>query len=138
MQINLYDPLQIVSRLQQDANRVLAGRFADSRQWVPAVDIKEESDRFVIRVDAPGVDPKDFDIMMDKGVLTVRGRRDVRADSNEEAYRRAERVSGEFERRFSLPRAADTEAVSADYRHGVLTVTIPKQASAQPRRIEVN
>jgi HSP20 family protein len=74
---------------------------------------------------------------MEKGVLTIRGSRETRSGDELDGYRRAERVRGSFERRFSLPRAADADAVSADYRSGVLTVTIPKQAAAQPRRIEV-
>ncbi|MBN1240963.1 MAG: Hsp20/alpha crystallin family protein [Gammaproteobacteria bacterium] len=138
MQINLYDPWQLVSRLQQDANRALSARTDGSRQWVPAVDILEEPDKFVIRADVPGVESKDLDITMEKGVLTIRGSREVRAGDAAETYRRSERISGSFVRRFSLPQAADAEAVSADYRNGVLTVTIPKQAAAQPRRIEVN
>jgi HSP20 family protein len=135
MQINRYDPWQLVNRLHQDANRLLTAHSADGA-WTPAVDIKEETDKFVIRADVPGVDAKDLDITMEKGLLTIRGRRETRGDQLD-AYRRSERVSGSFERRFSLPRAVDTEAVSADYRSGVLTITIPKQPSAQPRRIEV-
>lgn len=135
MHINRYDPWRLVTR--PHAYRLQNGRSEDRRTWVPAVDVREEADRFVIRADVPGVDPKDLDITMEKGVLTIRGSRDTRGGNGSEGYRHAERVDGAFERRFTLPRAVDADAVSADYRSGVLTVTIPKEPSALARRIPV-
>ena len=105
--------------------------------WVPAIDIKEDEDRYLIRADVPGVEPDDLDITLDKGVLTLQGQRDTRNEEEKDGLRRVERVSGKFYRRFNLPETADADAVSADYEQGVLEISIPKQAEAQPQRIQV-
>ncbi|HZF17745.1 MAG TPA: Hsp20/alpha crystallin family protein [Steroidobacteraceae bacterium] len=133
-----------VNLLQRDLDRLLGSSAAladDSpgvtSDWLPAVDIKEEAGSFVIHADVPGVDPKDIDVTLEKGVLTVRGQR--KSDSREErdGYRRVERVSGQFYRRFSLPDTAAQDGVEAKYANGVLEVRIPKQPQVQPRRITV-
>ena len=105
--------------------------------WVPAIDIQEEEDRYLIRADVPGVDAEDLDITVDKGVLTLQGKRETQSDDEKDGLRRIERLSGRFYRRFNLPETTDSTAVRADYRHGVLEVSIPKQAEAQPQRIKV-
>lgn len=106
--------------------------------WTPAVDIKEEADRFVFRADLPGVDPKDIEVHMEKGILSIKGQRLSESEDSREGYRRIERVRGSFQRRFSLPDAADAEGITATSQHGVLEVVIPKRHKAQPRRIEVS
>lgn len=105
--------------------------------WTPAVDIKEEPEQFVIRADIPGVDPKDIDVHMENGILTIKGERQSETKEEREGYKRIERVRGNFYRRFSLPDTANAEAISAKSQHGVLEVVIPKQQKVQPRRIEV-
>lgn len=137
MNTNAYDPWQLLNRLQQDGSRRAAVNGRTRGAWSPAVDIKEEADKFLIRADLPGVDPKDMGITMEKGVLRIHGRREIHSDDETDGFRHVERASGSFERWFSLPDAADTQAISADYRNGVLTVSIPKQPVAVPRRIEV-
>jgi HSP20 family protein len=88
-------------------------------------------------VDLPGVDPKAVEITADQGVLTIRGKReDVRRESRE-GYRRVERITGEFQRRFSLPESADAQNIKAKFVNGVLEVAIPKLAQVQPHRITV-
>lgn len=105
--------------------------------WIPAADIKEEPDRFVIHADIPGVDPKDIEVRMENGILSIKGQRPSETEENRTGYRRIERVRGSFQRRFSLPDTADAAGISATSQHGVLEVVIPKQNKAQPRRIEV-
>ena len=108
--------------------------------WVPAVDIHEYQDRFELAVDLPGVDPAAVEITLANGVLTLSGERndEKSAGSNERrSEARIERATGRFHRRFILPDSIDTEQIKASGRHGVLEVTIPKQAKAQPRRIKV-
>ena len=148
MNVVRYEPLGMLRRFQQDVNRLLeqeglvgngdldASRVATS-QWTPAVDIREEADRYLIVADVPGVDPKDIEVTMENGVLTVKGERPADA-GDAGAVRRAERVHGSFHRRFSLPETANADAISATGRHGVLEVVIPKQDRVQPRRIEVS
>ena len=90
-----------------------------------------------LSADLPGVDSKDIDITMENGLLSLRGRRHGETKQEDGGYRRVERVSGEFFRRFALPDSADPEAISAQMSNGVLTVRIGKRAEIQPRRIQV-
>ncbi|WP_457098087.1 Hsp20/alpha crystallin family protein [Lysobacter sp. P5_B9] len=106
-------------------------------QWVPLVDIKEEANRFVLYADLPGVEPKDIEVQMDKGMLTIKGERLGEAALETESFSRIERRHGSFHRRFALPDSADPEGISASGRNGVLQIIIPKRAETTPRRIQV-
>lgn len=139
-----YEPWFGVRQLQDDINRLFSNwDSSDSSgvtaSWVPSVDINEFDDKFQLYIDVPGVDPKDVDITMESGVLTITGERFPQAEKSDEKVfrRREERGSGRFYRRFILPETVDAENVKAVERHGVLEILIPKQAKAQPRRIEV-
>ena len=142
-----YEPGSVVSQLQSEINRMF-GNLQDgdsssaTAEWMPAVDIREFTDRFELLVDLPGVDPKGVDITLDNGVLTLAGeRRDERStrgnDQEELQQHRVERRLGRFHRRFILPDTVDTENVSATGRNGVLEISIAKHAKAQPRRITI-
>lgn len=143
-----YEPWGVLRRFHDDINRVfddggLAGYEGDgtrisTSQWAPSVDIKEEQDRFVLLADLPGVEPKDIEITMDNGVLSVKGERTAEERDERNGYRRVERVHGSFHRRFSLPDTVDAERITANGKNGVLEITIPKQEKVQPRRIEVS
>src|ERR1700726_2037382 len=106
MPVVRYEPWAPASRLQKDIDRLFGAPLTtatDSGAWLPPVDIHEESNQFALHVDLPGVDPKAGEITDDQGVLTIRGQReDVRRESRE-GYRRIERITGEFQRRFTLP-----------------------------------
>ena len=125
-----YQPWGLASQLHNEINRLfdhnLAAQDTESgltaSDWVPAVDIKEEANRFVIHADVPGVDPKDIEITMEGGILTLKGERQGEAREEHDGYRRVERVSGQFFRRFTLPDTADAEGVSARGHHGVLEI----------------
>jgi HSP20 family protein len=106
-------------------------------QWAPRVDIREEDKRFVILADVPGVEPKDIEISMEKGILSIKGER--KAEIKEEAGKltRIERSYGAFYRRFALPDSADADGITAAGKHGVLEISIPKKAEVAPRRIEI-
>jgi len=139
-----YDPFYGVRQLQSDINRLFSGVSTNdsssvTADWVPSVDINEFEDRFQLYVDLPGVDPKDVEITLEGGVLTITGERFVQAEKADETIlrRRAERGAGRFYRRFILPETVDAEKVKATDRHGVLEILIPKQAKAMPRRIKV-
>jgi HSP20 family protein len=106
-------------------------------QWVPRVDIREDGDRFVILADIPGVDPKDIEIHMDKGILTLRGERQSDKKNENGRYSRVERAHGMFYRRFALPDSANPDGITATGRHGVLQIDIPKKPETTPRRIQV-
>ncbi|MGB6488068.1 MAG: Hsp20/alpha crystallin family protein [Steroidobacteraceae bacterium] len=139
MTILRYEPWSLVNRLHRQLDEALSADAGDSdgAWWIPQVDVHEEPERFAVLVDVPGVEPKDIEITAEKGVLTIRGERHSRTEENSAAYRRLERRSGKFLRRFTLPDSANLDAISAKHTQGVLEVTIPKQAKLQPRRIEV-
>lgn len=146
MTLTRYEPWAALTRLQEDLNRLLEGRWPtlgdeESRvvtsQWVPAVDIVEEPERFVLRADVPGVKPEDIEVTVENGMLTIKGERKEAHEEHKEGYRRIERVHGTFYRRFSLPDTADLDRIEAKNRHGVLEIVIPKKQEMQPRRIAV-
>ena len=139
-----YEPWLGARRLQDDINSLFSGFLSNdtsgvTADWVPSVDINEFGDRFQLFIDIPGVNPKDVEITLEAGMLTITGERFQQAEKADEnvVRRRTERGSGRFYRRFVLPNTVDADKVRATDRHGVLEVTIPKQAKAQPRRIKV-
>lgn len=105
--------------------------------WVPAVDIREDADRFVVLADLPGVDPAGIELQMEKGVLTISGQRTAPELAEGQRLTRSERGQGRFNRRFVLPDSADAEGIVANSHNGVLEVRIPKRSEAAPRRIPV-
>jgi HSP20 family protein len=138
------DPWSAMPRLQEEINRLFGNaRENDSSSatamWIPLVDIHEYGDRFELYVDLPGVDPAKVDLTLDNGILTLSGERlpPARKDNEDTQGRRVERGHGQFHRRFVLPDTVDGEKVNATGSHGVLTVTIPKQPKAMPRRIQI-
>jgi HSP20 family protein len=114
-----------------------AGQAAARRPFTPATDVREEAGRFVLQADLPGVRAEDVKLTFEDGVLTVAGERREGAPDQAVTQRRAERAWGAFERRFSLPREVDGQAIEASFADGVLTIVIPKRADAQPRKIEI-
>jgi HSP20 family protein len=111
---------------------------AVARQWTPRVDIKEEDTRFAIIADIPGVDPKDIEITMEKGILSIKGERKSESTGENGKLTRTERSHGAFHRRFALPDVADAEGIKANGRNGVLEISIPKRPETAARRINVN
>jgi len=145
MNVVRYEPWVLVNRLSRDLERLFNAPYENGDEsrssvvdWIPAVDIKEEDEQFVLTADLPGVDPKDIEVTLEKGVLTLRGRRESESRDEKAGFRRAERVTGEFFRRFSLPDTADSQAVKAKHVNGVLKIVIPKQPSVLPRKISVD
>jgi HSP20 family protein len=138
------DPWGVMPRLQDEINRL----FGDAREtdsssatamWVPPVDIHEYANRFELYVDLPGVDPSTVELTLEGGILTLSGERPrvARQNGEESQGRRVERGHGQFHRRFVLPDTVDSDKVNATGSHGVLTITIPKQPKATPRRIQI-
>ena len=138
-----YEPWSLFDQMRREMERALDTRTAEgssvaTSDWVPAVDIKETDDSFVIIADIPGVDPKDIEVHMENGVLTIKGEKETEKKDESEGYKRIERSYGSFYRRFSLPDSANAEKITANSNHGVLEVTIAKQEKVQPRKISVN
>ena len=106
-------------------------------EWAPRVDIREEPKQFVIEADIPGVDPKDIEVSMDKGILSIKGERNAENKEQTGKFTRVERSWGSFYRRFALPDSADADGISASGKHGVLEISIPKKPETTPRKIEI-
>lgn len=147
MAVTRYYPFTQPNRLQDEIKQVFDRFFGDEEadqsnvvtsQWTPRVDVKEEDKRFVILADIPGVDPKDIDVSMDKGILTIRGERQSENTEQNGTLTRVERSYGAFYRRFALPDSADADGISATGKHGVLEISIPKKPETTPRRISVS
>ncbi|MBX3699651.1 MAG: Hsp20/alpha crystallin family protein [Dokdonella sp.] len=146
MAITRYNPWSTPNNLQSELmgvfDRFLGNDDTDqsnvvTSQWTPRVDIKEEDKRFVILADIPGVDPKDIEVHMDKGILSLKGERSSENKESHGKFTRVERMHGTFYRRFALPDSADADGISAAGRNGVLEISIPKKPETTPRRIEI-
>jgi HSP20 family protein len=142
MAITRYEPWGLLTQLQRELERVRDDVTGDgssaTAEWAPAVDIKEEGDKFVLQADLPGVKPEEIDVSMENGVLTIKGEKRTEAKTEKEGYKRIERAYGSFYRRFSLPDTANPDAISAATRNGVLEIVIPKRESVQPKKINVS
>ncbi len=138
MAITRYEPWSLLNRLQRELEQGSAEGSTATAEWAPAVDIKEEADKFVLHADIPGVKPEEIDISMEAGVLTIKGEKNTEATTEKENYKRVERTYGSFYRRFSLPDTANAEAISAASKNGVLVITIPKREAVQPKKISVS
>ena len=136
MTVVRYEPWALLNRLHREFDQTFDAASRDAT-WAPAVDIHEENQRFVVRADLPGVKPADIEITADKGVLTLRGTRVIEQQNADGNYSRVERVSGKFVRTFKLPENVQADAITAQFKDGVLDLTIPKVAKQEPRRIEV-
>jgi HSP20 family protein len=140
-----WDPFRGLSTLQDQVNRLFAdtlfrGRSDESAltTWAPAVDIYETENALVVKADLPDVSEKDLDIQVEDNILTIRGERKFERDVKEDNYLRVERAYGSFSRSFSLGNTVNTEAIKAEYRDGVLTLTIPKREEAKPKQVKVS
>jgi HSP20 family protein len=116
------------------------GWNSESRVWVPAIDVVEKKDAYVLYAELPGVDASQVDIKFEQNVLTLRGTKPSALNVEKDGELRvfaAERVSGGFERSLRLPEFVDAEKINADFTNGLLTITVPKAQAAQPRKIEI-
>jgi HSP20 family protein len=144
MYVTKYEPYVRLNKLQRDIDRLLGcDVYKDDdinfaiNAWSPAVDIKEEESRYVLHADIPGVDPKDIEVTLDNGILTVKGHKETETKKDADKYQRVERFSGQFIRRFTLPDTVNGDAVTAKIDKGVLEITIPKAEKGVSKRIEV-
>ena len=143
MAIVRWEPLRELTTLQNEMNRLFNSAFdaptsdAPLRRWMPAMDLVETDDHFVLRADLPGLAEEDIKIEFEDGTLTVSGERKAEHESKNEGYYRVERASGSFSRSLTLPQGIDPEAVTASFDRGVLEVRVPKPEQRKPRRIEI-
>jgi HSP20 family protein len=148
MAIVRWEPFRDLVTVQERMNRIFdeafrgQGRGTDDEwalggSWAPAVDIFEHEGDLVLKAELPGVDPKDVDVRVENNVLTLRGERKFESEVKREQYHRVERAYGTFSRSFTLPTVVDTEKIKAEYKDGVLRVTLPQREEAKPKQITV-
>jgi HSP20 family protein len=140
-----WDPARELDTLQGEMNRLFSSFFdtptpgngSTVRRWIPAMDLVETDDHFVLKADLPGMQESDVNIVFENNVLTISGERRAEHEAKKDGYYRLERTMGSFSRSLTLPEGIDAEAVSAKFDHGVLEIRIPKPAEAKPRRIQI-
>jgi HSP20 family protein len=142
MAISRWYPIREVASLQDRVNSIFQDFAGDSQAvttaaYTPAVDVFENGEKVVLKLDIPGVEEKDLDIRVENQSLTVRGERKFESEEKEENFHRIERRYGSFFRSFTLPTTVETENVNASYQAGVLKLELKKKASAQPRQIKI-
>lgn len=142
MAIVRWDPVrQLATAEIERLNRMfddLWGRDLESGRWLPPVDIFEtDTHDVVIRAELPGMQREDIDLRVENNTLTIKGERRQERTVNKEQYHRAELAYGTFSRSFSLPSTVDTEKVRAEYKDGILTVTLPLREESKPKQIKV-
>lgn len=134
------DRMVTLNRVLDEALASAWNGSGEGRAWIPALDVVERADAYLIAVEVPGVDPAAIDVSFEQNVLTIRGSKPmgfgVGKDEELRVYS-AERATGNFERSVRLPEFVDGDHISAEHLHGVLFLTIPKMKTAQPRRIEI-
>jgi HSP20 family protein len=144
-----WDPIREIDSLQGEMNRLFSSFFetpatrgggngsATARRWIPAMDLIETGEHFVLKADLPGIDEGDVNIEVENNVLTVSGERKTAHEEKHEGYYRLERATGAFSRSLTLPEGIDPENVTATFDNGVLEVRVPKPAEAKPRRVQI-
>jgi HSP20 family protein len=148
MAIVRWEPFRDLVNIQDRMNRLFDEAFRGTPRageedwalggsWAPLVDIYEHEGNIVLKAELPGIEPKDVDIRVENNVLTLRGERRIDTEVKREQYHRVERAYGAFSRSFTLPSVVDTEKIKAEYKDGVLRMTLPTREEAKPKQINI-
>ncbi len=143
MTLMRFSPMRELMTMHDQLNRLFdessarTGTEVDYGTWSPAVDLREEEDRFILQADMPGMKKDDIEINVENSVLTIRGERRFEQEVKKETYHRIERAYGKFTRSFTLPSRVKADAISASYKDGTLEVIIPKAEESQPKRVAI-
>ncbi|HEX9775288.1 MAG TPA: Hsp20/alpha crystallin family protein [Actinomycetota bacterium] len=137
-----WSPVRDFAGMRAEIDRMFGefGSLAPDTQvtrWTPAMDVAEAEDGFTLTLDLPGLRSEDVDVNLDRNVLTVTGERSFEEEKEGTSYHRVERSYGKFQRSLTLPRDVEADGIEAAFDNGVLTISIPKAATAKPRKIEV-
>jgi len=141
-----WNPVRSLDNIQDEVSRVFdsffdarayAGRSAD-RGWDPDVDIVEDKDKVLVKIDLPGIEKDDIKVSVEENILTIKGERKDEKEEQDKSYHRVERVYGSFCRSFSLPSMVDAQSIKANYKNGVLSIDLPKAEEVKPKEIPIN
>lgn len=146
MAIVRWEPFRDLVSSQREFDRLFKEAFnpffgesdLSTRTWAPPVDIYENENDIVLKAELPGVDPKDVEVRVEDNTLYLKGERKFEKEVKEESYHRVERSYGSFARSFSLPSSINAEKVKAEYKDGLLTLTLPKREEAKPKTIKID
>jgi HSP20 family protein len=147
MAIVKFDPFSNLLAAQREFDRLFKETFTpfffgegelSTRTWAPPVDIYETDNDIVVKAELPGVDPKDVEVKVEDNTLYLKGERKFEKEVKNENYHRVERSYGSFARSFSLPNSINTDKVKAEYKDGLLTLTLPKREEAKPRTVKID
>ncbi len=143
MAITRWDPFRDVIALQNRVNSLFrdfneGGDHATTASFTPAVDVYEDNQKVVLKLEVPGIEEKDLDVRVENNTLTVKGERKFEKEEKEENFHRIERRYGSFYRAFTLPTTIDAGHIDASYNSGVLRLELKKKPEAQPKQIKVN
>jgi HSP20 family protein len=143
-----WEPVRELNTIQSEMNRLFNTFFESPgtqgngsptlRRWLPAMDLVETGEEFVLRADLPGLSEGDVNIELEDNVLTISGQRKAEHEEGKEGYYRVERASGSFSRSLTLPEGVDPEKVNAHFDRGVLEVRIPKPEQRKPRKVTIS
>jgi HSP20 family protein len=141
---NPYHELRRLDRLQRQMNNLFDNQYEQGEpdptptcDWRPVVDVYEDAERFVLTAELPGVEPSAVDLRVEQHQLTVKGERKLEREEKKENYLRLERPYGTFARTFTLPESVDTTKIGAEYKNGLLHISIPKRSEVMPKQITV-
>jgi HSP20 family protein len=143
MAMSRWDPFRDLMGIQNEINRLFGRTYAGGEAagsagaWVPALDIYETKDTFVVTVELPGLDPADVDVSVEDSTLTIRGERKFYQEVDEDSFHRVERRYGAFARSLALPQTANAEKIEASFDRGVLSIEVPKAEEAKPKKISI-
>ena len=133
-----------IFNMQREMNKMFGSFFHGvdepsllNGNWMPAVDVAEEDNEYVVKIELPGVNKDDVKITLESNILTIRGEKKAEKETKEKNYHRMERSYGSFLRSFNLPTTVKNDKIDAEYRDGILTITLPKAEEAKPKHIEV-
>src|SRR5690242_4792860 len=142
-----WEPVAELNTIQNEMNRLFNTLFdqpapadaagAPRRRWIPAVDLVETADHYVLRPDLPGLSDDDVNAQVEDNVLTISGERNTQDEQHEEGYYRIERAFGSFARSLTLPEGVDPDKVQANFDRGVLEIRIPKPEQKKPRQVQI-
>jgi HSP20 family protein len=149
MPIVRWEPFRDLVSLQGRMNRLFDESFRGASRggaeedwaqgaWSPAVDIYEKDGTIVLKAELPGIEPKDVDVRVENNILTLKGERRFEAEVQQDSYQRVERAYGSFSRSFTLPTVVDTDNIKAEFKDGVLRMSLPKKEEAKPKQISIN
>ena len=139
-----WSPLNELGRIRSQIERLFENPFdlvvpstGFFEGWTPAVDVHEDKDKYVVKAEVPGMKKEDIDVSLDGSTLTISGERKHEQERKEDETYRSERFFGRFQRNITLPAAVDASKIDANYKDGVLTITLPKSEEAKPKQIQV-